>query len=265
MKNIISAFLFFVSSNLTMAAFSIAQADTTTTNVGIQSGTMSAILDASLAVKIVILILVSLSILCWGIGWTKYQEFKLLKQSNEEFDALFWKANSLDDLYEKVPSATASSHAKVFRAAYAEMKKIADSPILNKSHNTDTDTPQLTGIDNLERSMRKAIENQVSDMESRLTILASTGSTGPFIGLFGTVWGIMNSFQKIAQTGSANLAAVAPGISEALITTAIGLAAAIPAVIIYNHFVAAIKKEEMSLNNFSFDFLNIVKRNFFKN
>jgi len=83
--------------------------------------------------------------------------------------------------------------------------------------------------------------------------------------LFGTVWGIMNSFQKIAQTGSASLAAVAPGISEALITTAIGLAAAIPAVIIYNHFVSVIKKEETSLNNFSFDFLNIVKRNFFKN
>ena len=173
------------------------------------------------------------------------------------------KSNSLDDLFDKVPSTTTSSHAKVFRAAYAEMKKIADSPLLNKS--SDTETPQLTGIDNLERSMRKAIENQVSEMESKLTVLASTGSTGPFIGLFGTVWGIMNSFQKIAQTGSASLAAVAPGISEALITTAIGLAAAIPAVIIYNHFVSVIKKEETSLNNFSFDFLNIVKRNFFKN
>ncbi|MBC7754496.1 MAG: protein TolQ [Moraxellaceae bacterium] len=227
------------------------------------TGTLSSILNASLAVKIVILILVSLSILCWGIGWTKYQEFKVLKNSNAEFDNLFWKSNSLDDLFDKVPSTTASSHAKVFRAAYAEMKKIADSPLLNKS--SDTETPQLTGIDNLERSMRKAIENQVSEMESKLTVLASTGSTGPFIGLFGTVWGIMNSFQKIAQTGSASLAAVAPGISEALITTAIGLAAAIPAVIIYNHFVSVIKKEETSLNNFSFDFLNIVKRNFFKN
>jgi biopolymer transport protein TolQ len=101
-------------------------------------------------------------------------------------------------------------------------------------------------------------------MENRLTILASTGSTGPFIGLFGTVWGIMNSFQQIGITGSASLAAVAPGISEALITTAIGLAAAIPAVLIYNNCVAVIRKEEVSLNNFSTDFLNIVKRNFFK-
>ncbi len=260
MKKIISALVFMIASNLTLANFSLAQ---TSTNVGMNTGTLSSILDASLAVKIVILILVSLSVTCWGIGWTKYQEFKVLKKSNDAFDALFWKSNSLDDLFDKVPSTTTSSHAKVFRAAYAEMKKIADSPLLNKS--SDAETPQLTGIDNLERSMRKAIENQVSEMESSLTILASTGSTGPFIGLFGTVWGIMNSFQKIAQTGSASLAAVAPGISEALITTAIGLAAAIPAVILYNNFVAVIKKEETSLNNFSFDFLNIVKRNFFKN
>ena len=260
MKKIITTLGFIVASNFTLANFSFAQ---TSTNVGMDMGTLSSILNASLAVKIVILILVSLSILCWGIGWTKYQEFKVLKKSNAEFDNLFWKSNSLDDLFDKVPSTTTSSHAKVFRAAYAEMKKIADSPLLNKS--SDAETPQLTGIDNLERSMRKAIENQVSEMESKLTVLASTGSTGPFIGLFGTVWGIMNSFQKIAQTGSASLAAVAPGISEALITTAIGLAAAIPAVIIYNHFVSVIKKEETSLNNFSFDFLNIVKRNFFKN
>ena len=260
MKKLISTLGFIIASNLTLANFSFAQ---TSTNVGLSTGTLNSILDASLAVKIVILILVSLSMTCWGIGWTKYQEFKVLKKSNDEFDALFWKSNSLDDLFDKVPSTTTSSHAKVFRAAYAEMKKIADSPLLNKS--SDTESPQLTGIDNLERSMRKAIENQVSDIESKLTFLASTGSTGPFIGLFGTVWGIMNSFQKIAQTGNASLAAVAPGISEALITTAIGLAAAIPAVIIYNNFVSVIKKEETSLNNFSFDFLNIVKRNFFKN
>lgn len=265
MKKIISFFGFFVAINFVFSVFSFVYAQSGSTNVGVSSSNFNALLDASLAVKLVILILASLSILCWGIGWTKHQELKQLKQSNTEFDHLFWKSNSLDDLFEKVPSTTTSSHAKVFRAAYAEMKKIADSPLLNKSINTDTDTPQLSGLDNLERSMRKAIENQVSDMESKLTILASTGSTGPFIGLFGTVWGIMNSFQKIAQTGSASLAAVAPGISEALITTAIGLAAAIPAVIIYNHFISVIKKEETSLNNFSFDFLNIVKRNFFKN
>lgn len=265
MKKIISSISFLVFSNITLGLFSALYAEETSTNVGFNSGVFNSIIDASWAVKVVILILLSLSILCWGIGWNKYQEFKTLQKNNEEFDQLFWKSNSLDDLYEKTPTTTLSSHAKVFRAAYAEMKKIADSPLLNKTAGQENETPLLSGIDNLERSMRKAIENQVSEMESKLTILASTGSTGPFIGLFGTVWGIMNSFQKIAQTGSASLAAVAPGISEALITTAIGLAAAIPAVIIYNHFIAVIKKEEMSLNNFSFDFLNIVKRNFFKN
>ena len=137
----------------------------------------------------------------------------------------------------------------------------------NKLNNLGADSSefsQLSGIDNLERSLRKTTENEISEMENRLTVLASTGSTGPFIGLFGTVWGIMNSFHQIGVTGSASLAAVAPGISEALITTAIGLAAAIPAVLIYNNCVAVIRKEEISLNNFNTDFLNIVKRNFFK-
>ncbi len=144
------------------------------------------------------------------------------------------------------------------------MKKIAESPMLNKTGTLESDSPQLSGLDNLERSIRKAVETEVSDLESRLPILATTGSTGPFIGLFGTVWGIMGSFQQIGRTGSASLAAVAPGISEALITTAIGLAAAIPAVVLYNYFVSQIRRQEISLNNFSADFLNIVKRNFFK-
>ncbi len=238
------------------------------TNVASQTAShitgIDAIIGASLAVKIVILILVSLSILCWAIGWSKYQEFKALKTANNLFDNMFWKTTSLDEMFEKLDAFKASSHARVFKAAYSEMKKIADSPLMNKTKDTDTESPQLSGLDNLERSLRKATENEISELESRLTILASTGSTGPFIGLFGTVWGIMNSFSQIAQTGSANLAAVAPGISEALITTAIGLAAAIPAVIIYNHFVSVIRKEEIALNNFSSDFLNIVKRNFFK-
>jgi len=236
----------------------------TSTNVAIKTGFLESVLHATLAVQLVILILISLSILCWGIAWTKFQQIKSIRSSNVEFDNLFWKSSSLDELHEKVDAYPDSSHARVFKAAYVEMKKIAESPMLNKNHNNESEPPMLAGLDNLERAMRKAIENEMSNLEAKLTVLASTGSTGPFIGLFGTVWGIMNSFSKIAQTGSASLAAVAPGISEALITTAIGLAAAIPAVIIYNHFISEVKKEEMQLNNFSSDFLNIVKRNFFK-
>lgn len=236
----------------------------TSTNVAVKMGALESIMQASLLVQSVIMILVSLSIMCWGIAWNKYQDLKSVQTGNKAFDEVFWKSTSLDELFAKIDAFKNSSHARVFKAAYTEMKKIAESPMLNKNIHSETEPPLLAGIDNLERAMRKAIENEVTALESRLTILASTGSTGPFIGLFGTVWGIMNSFQKIGQTGSASLAAVAPGISEALITTAIGLAAAIPAVMIYNHFITEIKREETQLNNFSSDFLNIVKRNFFK-
>ena len=171
------------------------------------------------------------------------------KRLAKKYPSIF---KDLDTLFEKMETITESSHARVFKAAYLEMKKIAESPMLNQSNsNKGAEISQLSGLDNLERSLRKTSENEIAEMENRLTILASTGSTGPFIGLFGTVWGIMNSFHQIGITGSASLAAVAPGISEALITTAIGLAAAIPAVIIYNNCVSVIRKEEISLNNFS--------------
>ncbi|MFZ3231789.1 MAG: protein TolQ [Pseudobdellovibrio sp.] len=236
----------------------------TSANVPVQTGAIESLLQASFVVQIVLLILMSLSVLCWAIGWGKFKQFKSLKVANESFDQLFWKMTSLDDMFEKVNTHNQSSHARVFKAAYVEMKKIAESPLLRKNSSAETENPQLSGIDNLERVMRKTIENEMADMESRLTVLASTGSTGPFIGLFGTVWGIMGSFHKIGQTGSASLAVVAPGISEALIATAIGLFAAIPAVIIYNQCIAVIRKEEIDLNNFTADFLNVVKRNFFK-
>ena len=260
-----------ITTVLTLSQIAQAAPLSTSPNVsssGLRAGPLEALLQASFIVQLIILILVSLSILSWAIGWSKYKQFQSIKQANELFDHQFWKMSSLDDLFEKAASKEAfhqgSSHARVFKAVYLEMKKIAESPMLNKLPQSETESPQLSGLDNLERSIRKAVETEVSDLESRLPILATTGSTGPFIGLFGTVWGIMGSFQQIGRTGSASLAAVAPGISEALITTAIGLAAAIPAVVLYNYFVSQIRRQEISLNNFSADFLNIVKRNFFK-
>ena len=255
---------FLTFSTLMIAQVTHSAPPLTSSNVSVQMGGIDSLLQASFVVQLVLVILLSLSVLCWAIGWAKYKQFKSLKESNELFDQQFFKMSSLDDMYEKVNAHASSSHARVFKAAYLEMKKIAESPLLSKNNPADTDTPQLFGIDNLDRAMRKTIENEMSDMESRLTILASTGSTGPFIGLFGTVWGIMGAFHKIGQTGSASLAVVAPGISEALITTAIGLVAAIPAVIMYNQCIAVIRKEEIDMNNFSSDFLNVVKRNFFK-
>lgn len=238
--------------------------------VVVNTNTFDAILQASPVVQVILFILVVLSVVCWAIAFSKYRQLKTIRDANAPFLNRFWKTTSLDNLNENLLQYANSPLARVFRAGYNELQRLAESPqiaILNSTPSSSAEKSSatlLSGSDNLERTLRKAIDSELSLMESRLTVLATTGSTGPFIGLFGTVWGIMGSFHKIGQTGSASLAVVAPGISEALITTAIGLAAAIPAVVMYNHFVSAIKKEEVELNNFSADFMNIVKRNFFK-
>ncbi|XGC81006.1 protein TolQ [Bdellovibrio bacteriovorus] len=230
-------------------------------SVSVNTSSIDAIFQASPVVQLTLLILIVLSVFCWAIGYTKYQTFVKMNHSDNLFLSKFWKVNSLDTLYEDIDQYKDSAIARVFKTAYLEMKKISESPLLAKS---EGDKPILSGIDNLERALNKASENEIAKLESRLTVLATTGSTGPFIGLFGTVWGIMGSFHKIGQTGTASLAVVAPGISEALIATAIGLAAAIPAVVLYNNFISRIRKQEVVLMNFSSDFLNIVKRNFFQ-
>lgn len=225
--------------------------------VGTNWSIWSAVLEASFVVQLTLLSLIGLSVLCWAIAISKYQQLRAMTEGNEPFLKLFWKAASLEELHKKAEDYSKSSNvARVFIAGFTELQKLAGQ----KSGNS----LQLSGSDNLERSLRKAIDQELSAMEYRLTILATTGSTGPFIGLFGTVWGIMNSFHKIGATGSASLAVVAPGISEALFTTAVGLAAAIPAVVLYNNLISRIRAQENELNNFSTDFLNIAKRNFFK-
>jgi biopolymer transport protein TolQ len=220
-----------------------------------------ALLQASPVVQLTLVLLILLSVFCWAIAFSKWRLFKQIDAANEKFTSKFWKVSSLDSLYENIEEYEDSPLAEIFRSAYVEMKKIADAPSLN---NDGTPSALLGHVDNLERVLRKSVENEIVILESRLNVMATTGSTGPFIGLFGTVWGIMSSFHKIGQTGSASLAVVAPGISEALVATAIGLAAAIPAVALYNHFVVKLKRQEMEMNNFASDYLNIVKRNFFK-
>ena len=230
--------------------------------VSVNTNSIDAIAQASPVVQLTLLMLIVMSVFCWAIGYTKFQTFKKMRQSDEVFTNKFWKVNSLDALYEDIDQYKDSSIARVFKAAYLEMKKIAESPLM--AQNKEGEKPILSGIDNLERVLSKASENEIAKLESRLTVLATTGSTGPFIGLFGTVWGIMGSFHKIGMTGSASLAVVAPGISEALIATAIGLATAIPAVVLYNNFISKIRRQEIAFNNFNADFLNIAKRNFFQ-
>ncbi len=229
------------------------------TSVSVNLNSLDAILSASPVVQLTLLCLVGLSISCWAIGIFKWKQLKELTSQNGIFLDRFWQASSLDKVAEESEAmAKHSGVARVFRAGYQELTRLASSVKEGEGK------IQLSGSDNLERSLRKAIDTELANMESRLTLLATTGSTGPFIGLFGTVWGIMGSFHKIGISGSASLAVVAPGISEALIATAVGLAAAIPAVILYNHFVARIRRAEMELNNFATDFMNIAKRNFFR-
>lgn len=229
--------------------------------IQVNTSSLDALLQASPLVQMTLLALVFLSVVCWAVALYKYKQFKSIEKANEPFLSQFEKSHSLDKIYEGIGQHSSSNLARVFLAGYGEMKKIAESPRREKKEGT---LLQLTGIDNIERILRKTIDIEISSLEDKLNVLATTGSTGPFIGLFGTVWGIMGSFHKIGQMGTATLAVVAPGISEALIATAIGLAAAIPAVMMYNHFISEIKKQEMALNNFAVDFLNIAKRNFFR-
>ncbi|MBX7231428.1 MAG: protein TolQ [Bdellovibrionales bacterium] len=239
-----------------------AWAQTNSSVSSINLGAWHAIISANLVVQIVLLALVCLSVVCWAIIFAKRKQLSAMQNANLPFEDAFWKANSMDDIYENLKNHPESGLANVFRAGYLELRKIADSNLAEP--NLETTRPLLNGMDNLQRALNKAIDIEVDLVESRLNWLATTGSTGPFIGLFGTVWGIMSSFQKIGATGSASLAVVAPGLSEALIATAVGLLAAIPATVAYNYFISEIKKYELRLNNFSADFLNIAKRNFFR-
>jgi biopolymer transport protein TolQ len=229
---------------------------------GLNFSALDAITSASWPVQFTLLLLVGMSVISWAIIFTKKKSIENLREANSRFLDLFWKSGSLDDIFSKIDQHSDSNIARVFRAAYLELRKMADSSLAHAAK--DQPAPLLSGIDNLERSLRKSIDVEITKIETRLGFLATTGSTGPFIGLFGTVWGIMGAFHKIGATGMANLAVVAPGISEALIATAIGLAAAIPATVAYNHFLTVVRREELELNSFSSDFLNIAKRNFFK-
>ena len=220
------------------------------------------ILHANLFVQATFIILVFMSVFSWGIILTKRKTFRMIDIYNAPFQDIFQKANNLQSIYEISGKYTKSSLATIFRAGYNEIHRISTSK-LTESEAQKSDS-LFTGIDNLERALNKAISNEISAMEDKLTFLATTGSVSPFIGLFGTVFGIMDAFQKIGQMGSASLAVVAPGISEALIATGIGLFAAIPASVFYNHYITKVKQFELSFNNFKTDFLNIAKRNFFK-
>ena len=172
----------------------------------------------------------------------------------------FWQSKRLDAIYQAAERLRASPISQVFRAGYVELSKVTAQ---KKEGERGGMNEQLGGIENVERALKRAAATEVTHLESTVPFLGTTASAAPFIGLFGTVWGIMRAFNDIYRMGNANLATVAKPISEALIATAFGLAAAIPAVVAYNYFVTRIRVLDSEMTNFSHDFLNIVKRHFF--
>ena len=218
---------------------------------------LSMILDAGLMVKFVLLLLFIFSVVSWAIIFLKYRYYRKIKKENEMFDADYSRSTKLSDVLPAAKKYSYSTTAEVFRVGYAELTKI-NKPLNESAQGGDEIS--LSSLDNLERSLSKACNTEMTKLENALGFLATTGSASPFIGLFGTVWGIMDTFKGIGARGSATLAVVAPGISEALIATAAGLAAAIPAVIFYNYFLNQSKNMVQEMDNFAADFLNIVER-----
>jgi biopolymer transport protein TolQ len=220
--------------------------------------------EAGLMVQFVLLLLLFFSIMSWAIIIIKSRYIKRSFKESAEFTDFFWKSRDLSNAFAKAKQLHGSPLARIFRIGYVELKKTSQSGnqavAPASGGNSLSLNARFSGTDNVKRALRRAINTEMTRMSQMVPFLATTGNTAPFIGLFGTVWGIMNSFHGIGQKGSASLAVVAPGISEALVATAAGLAAAIPAVIAFNYFMNKIRTVESELQSFSADFLNIIER-----
>ncbi len=212
-------------------------------------------------VVLVLFLLLAMSAACWGIIYYKWRNLRRAQEQSVEFLEAFWNSKRLDAIYQVSENLQNSPISQVFRAGYIELSKLKKTQAEGTSTGAMYDA--MGGIENVERSLRRASLSEVTSMESLVPFLATTGSAAPFIGLFGTVIGIMKAFIEI-RPGTATLEAVGPGISHALIATAVGLFAAIPAVMAYNYFVRRVKVLYNEMDNFSSDFLNIVKRHFLK-
>jgi biopolymer transport protein TolQ len=216
------------------------------------------ILSAGLVVKFVLLILFMFSVVSWTIIFMKWRQLRKAKEETAVFLETFWETPELNALYEECDDLIYSPVAHLFRGGYSEFKKM--SRIQSHPESKDKDMAMQRMIDNVERILKRTTIDQNNRLESALSFLATTGNTTPFIGLFGTVWGVMDSFIRIGLRGSAGLAVVAPGIAEALIATAAGLFAAIPAVIAFNYFSQKVLVLRAEMDTFTSDFLSLVGR-----
>ena len=220
------------------------------------------VLGAGFIVQFILLMLLFFSIVSWAIIFMKYLMLRKIRKENTSFLEIYMKSNKLSEIFTASKKFVNSTVAEVFRSGYSEQVNVSKfmKELPANVEGTAPLTMELKGIDNVERALNRTGNAEVSKLESALSFLATTGSVCPFIGLFGTVWGIMDTFRGIGAKGSATLAVVAPGISEALVATAAGLAAAIPAVVFYNYFQNNIKNIAMEMDRFSSELLNILER-----
>ena len=209
-------------------------------------------LKADVIVKMVMVFLFLASIWCWAIIVEKILRLRKLNSSAEEFESSFWSGGSLDTLHDRIGANPSDPMSAVFSAAMREWRRSVDSGGVRDSSSSL--------MERIDRVMDVNVNREIERIERQMTILASTGSTAPFVGLFGTVWGIMNSFQAISITKNTSLAVVAPGIAEALFATALGLVAAIPAVIAYNKISKDLNRYAARLDDFSSEFSAIILR-----
>jgi biopolymer transport protein TolQ len=219
------------------------------------------VLKGASAIELLVLLLLAIaSAYSWALIGMKALQLRKARAESVTFLDTFWKSNRLDAIYGSAQKLEASPLARVFRSGYEELSKLAQ----HKQNAEGAMSERLGGIENVERSLQRASLQEITTLEAHVSFLGTVGSTAPFVGLFGTVMGILGAFNEIAEKGNATITTVAAPIGNALLATAAGLFAAIPAVVAYNSFLSRIKIFDTEMANFSNDFLNIVKRHFFK-
>ena len=228
-----------------------------------QPNVIEMIANSGAVVQSVLYLLIFFSVVSWAIiGW-KWLQLRRARRESERFTTIFWETKNLASIHTASLEMQDSPTAQIFRAGYQELMRISRSRKQSaRPEEGSFGEVEEGGIENIERAMRRASREQLTRLERRLIFLATTASTAPFIGLFGTVWGIMNAFIGLSGTATSTIQAVAPGIAEALIATAIGLAAAIPSAMAYNHFNHQVRVVTAEMENFSSEFLNIAERHF---
>ncbi|WP_223636730.1 MotA/TolQ/ExbB proton channel family protein [Corallococcus sp. EGB] len=220
--------------------------------------------DASFIELAVLLLLMAVSVASWALIAMKATQLSRARAQSLTFLDTFWKASRLEAIYQSAQKLEGSPLSKVFCAGYEELSKLAQTGNAKEGGTEDAMSAKLGGIENVERALNRAATAQITELENRVSFLGTVGSASPFVGLFGTVIGILGAFNNIAEQGNATLATVAAPVGNALFATAAGLFAAIPAVVAYNSFVSRIKVFDTEMSNFSADFLNIIKRHFFR-